>query len=392
MNSLVLLERRQSTESERIISLLPDFHLHTRTMSTCVFPIEETVVFKNLRETSSEMFMKMTNFAEHELVSLLGRLQPFCIEPPRKGRSVKLHWVDSCIIQLMYYKMYPNLTDFARDLKISTVVLKNSIDKYRDIFNQFLKSEWLQMNIRPTKNNHELLNFIGGCYDHSCFEIPKPMMSFSCAKRFWNQKFHMYALKKGVLVSPVTGYALFVSKSVEGAVHDYEDFKNTYHPLVTFLKKTEDEKSMFQNDANAHWAISMDKGYIGPEEDSPGIRKITFIKQPRTVDENLHNLHLSRVHNVEHFFGRLKKKWKITSSVYRNSKEYFDHDIDNCILLTNEDIRFRKLIQEDMEYFTATLLNQYHQFQTDTKKRKEQYEKYRNAKKARLSLADLCNS
>ena len=44
--------------------------------------------------------------------------------------------------------------------------------------------------------------------------------------------------------------------------------------------------------------------------------------------------------NIECFFGRMQKIFTFTKRVYPFDHKNFDIDIDNCILLTNEHIRY----------------------------------------------------
>jgi hypothetical protein len=81
----------------------------------------------------------------------------------------------------------------------------------------------------------------------------------------------MYALKKKVGVLAVEPYcALFFQKACVGSTHDYEMHKKGYHLYKEYLLKTSDERNTIPNDPDPRWAILMDKGYVGPESDTPG--------------------------------------------------------------------------------------------------------------------------
>ena len=193
----------------------------------------------------------------------------------------------------------------------------------------------------------------------------------------------MYALKKGIAISPYYGYAIFINEKIEGATHDYEDLKNNYTSLVIYLKKTDSEREEISSDINTNWGITFDKGYQGDESDTIGLRKYVMKRIVKSDEDKEWNKNISKVHVIEQFFGRLKRLWKITSSIYRNDKQSFDIDIDNCILLTNEDIRFRKLVKEDYEYYLGLQIHFKQQTEENNKKRKTQYAVYRLNKKMR---------
>ena len=89
-----------------------------------------------------------------------------------------------------------------------------------------------------------------------------------------------------------------------------------------------------------NWAMLFDRGYVGPAEDTPGLRKMTPKKGTLTLAETQQNAELGRLRvPVEQFFGRMQQLWRITRVIYRWGQEHFDLDIGNCILLTNECLR-----------------------------------------------------
>lgn len=345
-----------------------------------------SAVFQCIKERNR--FQELTGFTENELTSLLRRVQPFCPKELKRGPKCKLSWVDSCLLLLVYYRVYPNIETLAKDFKITTYVCITIIDRYRKVFHNALTQEWITNRSRPQKMNHPVFPFVGMNFDHTSFQIPKPFMDFESAKRFWDSKHRMYSLKKGVGISPVSGYAMFITSKVEGAVHDYEDFKSKYTPLIDYLRKRDDEKALFPIDVSIEWAISMDRGYIGDANDTIGIRRLFIKRNVASNEDRQYNKHLFEVHKIEHFFGRLKKLWKITNAVYRNDKSHFDVDIENCILLTNEDIRFRKLANDDHEFYLSSQKQLFDLNEQVTLKRKLQYKQYQNNKRMR-SIQDM---
>ena len=87
---------------------------------------------------------------------------------------------------------------------------------------------------------------------------------------------------------------------------------------------------------------------------------------------------------IECFFGRMEKLWKITSSVYRFSHEYFDIDYDNCVLLTNEHIREHQLVDADAEYYRFIINSRQEKRTRQVHKRQAELQRYRE-KKRRLA-------
>ena len=74
-------------------------------------------------------------------------------------------------------------------------------------------------------------------------------------------------------------YCVFTQKSFVGSKHDYQNFKETYQSYLPYLLKTNDEFRDLQGDQGYQsWAILLDKGYIGPESQTPGLKKLTPTK------------------------------------------------------------------------------------------------------------------
>ena len=91
---------------------------------------------------------------------------------------------------------------------------------------------------------------------------------------------------------------------------------------------------------------------------------------------------------MEHFFGRLKKKFKICR-LYRLCHSNFDEDIDNCILLTNLIIKEFELTEEDGEFYRKLLNKRYNEIKEKEQKKKEAKEKWRERTKWTLEQYGL---
>ena len=72
--------------------------------------------------------------------------------------------------------------------------------------------------------------------------------------------------------------------------------------------------------------------------------------------------------------------------MYRLDHRYFDQDIDNCILLTNEHIKRLYLVDQDVEIYKRSIQDRTKKRNAFDQKRKESLVKYKAAKKQRLLL------
>ncbi len=88
---------------------------------------------------------------------------------------------------------------------------------------------------------------------------------------------------------------------------------------------------------------------------------------------------------VEQFFGRLYSLWAVARLKYRWSHEYFNHDIDNCILLSNEHIEKNQLKQTDCEFKDAFISNRAFEAEKKLESRAEKQKESSKKKRARLS-------
>ena len=191
--------------------------------------------------------------------------------------------------------------------------------------------------------------------DRTSLQVYKPTGLFGESKAFFDGKNYIYALKKEVAVSASPSYfALFSQKATAGAAHDYSIHKKAAISYAPYLQKTPDEKNhpkLVNDQANNSWSALLDKGFVGPAMDTPGVRRICPKKNATGFDVTL-NEEISKMRvYVECFFGRTKKLWEICNKVYRYDLSHFDDDIDLCFLLTNENIEQSELAEKDQQFY-----------------------------------------
>jgi len=218
-------------------------------------------------------------------------------------------------------------------------------------------------------------------------EVFRPRGRFEEAKIYFDGKNKIYAIKKEVAVLAYPPYyGLFFQKGQVGSKHDYSVFQGTHSNYSAFLKKTPREQVELGGDRDSRWAILLDKAYVGPDSDTPNVRRIFISKNPRTEAERARNQELSklRVH-IECWFGRMKNLWKFARDVYTHDHRYFDEHFEIMALLTNENIRAMELGPEDRQYYRAYLKERRNLAEEKLEKRKRQYEAYRARKARRLA-------
>ena len=278
---------------------------------------------------------------------------PYILQHRKEGPLPKITYPDAPIILLNFYKTSLEIDKLAIFLEKKPSTLQNAINRIRPVLLDCLKNDWCSNPPRPRPLNDTYFPHIALLIDSTSIEVFRPKAPFSEAKIYWDTKNHMYALKKEVAVmASKPHYCIFIQKFFVGSRHDYENFKETYHTYLEYLRKKTDELvSIPEDHLNYSWSVLLDKAYIRPESATEGLRKITPKKNVNTYIDTLQNFDKNKIRvAIECFFGRTKKLWKMFREVYRWSHENFDLDFDICALLTNEHIRNNRLEEIDKNF------------------------------------------
>ena len=132
-----------------------------------------------------------------------------------------------------------------------------------------------------------------------------------------------------------------------------------------------------------------DKGYIGPQTDTPDERRITPIKKPSLPTDITHNTAVNKERvQIECFFGRVCMKWAIAGEVYRWDHTHFDLDFENVCLLTNNIIKVNQLTEVDYRFYLNLCNMRYGEQLTKQEKRKLQIQRAKEKRLAKLARTD----
>eukprot|EP01124_Arcella_intermedia_P015949 TRINITY_DN22498_c0_g1_i1.p1 TRINITY_DN22498_c0_g1~~TRINITY_DN22498_c0_g1_i1.p1 ORF type:complete len:323 (-),score=70.24 TRINITY_DN22498_c0_g1_i1:47-889(-) len=128
------------------------------------------------------------------------------------------------------------------------------------------------------------------------------------------------------------------------------------------------------------WSILMDKGYTGPQGDTPEVRRIVPHKgntlSPNQIRDN-NEIKKKRVW-VECFFGKMCLSWNFVKKPYPFDNKKFDLDYDNIILLTNETIKHQNyLALNDRLVYIRFMVDKIENFKSKRKRKNEQNRAYR---------------
>ncbi len=224
-------------------------------------------------------WVKMTNFTEKEIRSILLHSQPYRVDLTCRGPKPSISHEDGLIILLFWLKTASDFGVCAAAFGFGEAAVRTSLEHTKDWLLRFLRDRWWRIRQRPRAVTvGGVVRWIGLVVDSTTTQIYKPGLHNS-PKLYMDGKNHIYGLKKevAVLASP-PHYAMFTSQSWPGSEHDFVAFQRNSGMYVTYLTKTPDEAAISADDSNGLWILLADSGYLGQAELSPGIRKLALKK------------------------------------------------------------------------------------------------------------------
>jgi hypothetical protein len=258
------------------------------------------------------------------------------------------------------------------------------LDRAREVIHRTLIREWWGPDrLRPIPINSTNFKDVALLIDSTTIPIPEPRENQS---EVYDGKNGIHGYKKEVAVMAASPhYALFASKKMVARKHDYNIFKSNYTTYLSYLEKTPEEMSQSPGGPQ-QWSVLCDNGYIGPASDTPEITRIVIPKQSQ--NHPLYKEMCTLRCPVERFFGRMTKLWKLSREEYRYSHAHFDKDIDNCILLTNENIKCCQLEPMEEKFLKQVQIQKLKKIVAKKVKRAGQKKRSAAIRKARIQ-ADL---
>jgi hypothetical protein len=389
------LSSKQSTPLRptlAIVSLLTKKHEEeSKRIDSIILPLSAQNLLPVIHKPSlwawlqnEKKFVTLTNFDEVSLSQLFQSCVPAIrqFEASNKRSRCVTIWQDHLITLLAFYKHACKRDFLAMTLQTSATVVAKRLLRFREILHKTLVTTWFGHRIRPRPLQDTAFPFVGLLLDSTSIQVFKPTAPFKEAKAYWDGKNQMYALKKEVAVTAAPPhYAIFIQPATNGSIHDYKRLRGskrvqaTYPQYVEYLKKHPNEYPLLPNDDSDSWALLADTGYAAT--DSPakgkgtfGLRRITPKKNPKPWEEG-RNAELCRLRvYVECFFGRAQQLWQICAHRYRWSHKFFDTDIDNAFLLTNEIIGKYWLTDADRVFYRSR--NERHQKRMEERRARAQ--------------------
>lgn len=332
-----------------------------------------------------QLFSSLTNFGNFTVCNMFQLMLPLIALAARRGPKPKSTHMDCMLIYLVWLKGGSEVDVLSKILGLKPNRLEDNIARIRPMINAMLKTKWWSNRERPHIDPQSQFPYVALLVDHHSSEVFRPKTSFDEAK------IKIYAFKNEVAVSATAPYyCMFVQEKAVGSIHDYQDHKKNYASYLPYLSKTPTEHHLLPGDvAHQHLAIMLDKAYVGPEGDTPGLRRITPKKGQLIGAERAFNIEVSlkRV-PIEQFFGRMYKLWGVQRGVYRWDHANFQMDFENMCLLTNEHIAESALFNVDRDFYSKFLAFRFDKIDKKEKKRAGQLKDYSQRRKTKLQRVD----
>jgi hypothetical protein len=130
--------------------------------------------------------------------------------------------------------------------------------------------------------------------DNHIIQCLRSKDKFTEAKTYFDRKNKIYSLKSEVAVDVVSFHYCRVQDHEHRSKHDYQTLKTIFTSYLGYLLKQPDEAVKLPGDAGSHyWASILDKGYIGPPDDTPDFCCITSVRTPTIPVAVQHNEDIS---------------------------------------------------------------------------------------------------
>lgn len=334
--------------------------------------ISPDVLYDHFQSKPSS-FYALTGFQLKEFDMLWDHLASvFTVQT--KGRKPKISPRDIVIIVLHYLRRYPRIEEMAAIFSLNPSTLQSIIDKYIPKFAAVMKRDFIDAAAQADLAYDQKFPNAPYVVDATVQEIYKPLSgvgeAFDSAKPFFSGKHYFYCIKSQVIVT-VKGLAVSIITEIPGATNDKKVFDDHDDEL----------QELFKLHPNSPHMILADKGYQDSNSDiiiSPFKGKTSDLTREKLVfNQKLGEVRII----VENFFGRLKSRYEIMSSIYRCSHDHYTNIFILCCALVNfEQIECdHPLRNDDMRF--------YQRLQASIKQKKK--EKEEKAKAKRIHQARL---
>ena len=180
---------------------------------------------------------------------------------------------------------------------------------------------------------------------------------------------------------------MFVSNHYVGSKNDYTIFQETCDELKPYLRKRPSETNdpaLYRDRRHVTWVVVADKAYLGPDTDTPGVRRIVPKRSNMRGFNPIENREICAVRVVvEQFFGRLKMNWTLFNNRYRGHHGKVDILFPVACLLTNYHLEANHPDMMDYKFYQQCL-NRERQMSFERDQRRDESNRRQRERRQRL--------
>lgn len=283
------------------------------------------VCWRNLSENENQCKI-LTGFNIEEFLTLFELIEDQIIENTGRGLKSKIPKQDKLLMTLCYLKHYETVDKMRKTFSISKSHLHSILEMTIESISPYLYEYFvtnLQDRIKEDEEIGDALVFPDAKYVlNACFQPIWTPAGTSCEKKqYYNSQAKLYGLKSQCLHDR-KGRVVHSIAAEKGGIENLKICKTNSTALKEMLNNV---------------AVLATADYQGLEKLVKAILPYKkqankpFTRQQYTFNEQL----ASEVAVCEEFYARIKSRYRIMSSKYRNSREEYTHLFRLCVALTN---------------------------------------------------------
>ena len=269
-------------------------------------------------------FLELFDICEGAMPVTLGR-----------GRRSKISNHDKLLLALCYLKHYETKEKLQETFAISKTQIHRNLDTTIKsitpvLYQRYIENIYTLIDPDVDQNNFPDAKFV---MDTTTQEIWTPIGTYNERKRYYSGKHKMYGLKSQTLHNR-RGFTLHFISGIPGAMHDLTIARQYIDVIRPFLIRPREGDDI---DSDGEWSILVDSGYKGLDR---LVSAVIPYKKPigGILDREQRNFNRALATQrviCERWYGRLKTKFRIMSSKYRNSRDDYGIYFSICAALTN---------------------------------------------------------
>lgn len=278
-------------------------------------------------------------FTADEFLTLYQLVSDSIEENTGRGMKSKITKQDKLLMVLCYLKHYETLDKMKETFSISDSYLHHILQTTIDAITPILYDCYVNnLNDRIGKENedeNEKFSEAKFVMDITFQPIWKPTGTYNEVKQYFSGK-HKACGLKSQCIHDRKGRVVHCISGVRGSVHDLTICRNNLEEVKRVIKKPAIDDEI-EDERDLYWSVLVDAGYRGLQKSLNAI--MPYKKKPNkrfTNRQKKFNKKLASQRVIcERFYGRLKGKFRITSSKYRNSRDEYSKHFRLCVALTN---------------------------------------------------------